>query len=96
MSGLEAVDWYCVAPGWLAVYRKERKNLMRKEAREERYKEAYNKALADIKAEAMTDDTAKLADWQILQAEAIAQKAADLTEAQYRETPQLEKAYLRL
>lgn len=74
MQGLEAVDWYCVAPGWLAVYRKELQKLNSAEAKQARYDRAYKAEIAEAKAQ--YGDLASLGDMQ-LQIEADARAAAE-------------------
>ena len=41
MKGLEWVDWVCVAPGWLAVYKKEVANVAKEQ--EAKYRELFQK-----------------------------------------------------
>ncbi|MBQ3825298.1 MAG: hypothetical protein II811_04100, partial [Spirochaetaceae bacterium] len=79
MSGLEAVDWCCVAPGWLAVYRKELNALQSEEAQKERYDKAYKEKIAEygdlinneaVRGEAQTE------------AQKAGEKARDLSQAE--------------
>lgn len=49
MKGLEMVDWMCVAPGWLASYRKEYNKLTSEIANQEKAREdAYKKKLDEL------------------------------------------------
>ena len=52
MKGLEMVDWMCVAPGWLATYRKEFANLEKENAnlqiaRDKMYKDNLDRLIAE-------------------------------------------------
>lgn len=73
MAGLEFIDWACVAPGWLACYKKEYARIT------EENQGAYQRKKAELEAKPFTGDNMD----EVLTAEQIEKAAQDavLTEA---------------
>jgi hypothetical protein len=77
MRGLELIDWMCVAPGWLAVYRRELPRLQNENQAK------YEKLLEQYRAEgtlATEEARAARAESQILGEDEIEEKAVALAD----------------